>query len=729
MMPLKPVSSRILALLAAALIALLALGWIAHNGNSAPVPVPSTISSDLSAGWVPFGGAWRSEGQEIIGDSEDRGPKLMNGSLNLENYFVEADVRLLGIYGEAGIIIRSSGEEEGVDSYHGYFAGIRNMDNSFLLGRADYGWNLFALQRVPLKAGGWYHIKLLASGCSIAAALTDASGLTERSYVTDPHCLVKGRFGLKSYETSAEWKNVHIGPAGVGELQRFTQGLQATAVNYDSGAPESDYSTGALDHYMDPLRREAEEHKFHPASQPIGSLSLNHSADSGHVSIRGIVTIVRPVMYVQDSTGAILLKPDSSAASVRVGDEVEAQGVLSNDNVTPDMSDASVQLLWPDSPILPIVVTPFELAAGRNSGRFVETDGILLSQSNTADRSLLLKMENDTQEFYVFVDHRDSAALNLHFRAGSRLRLRGIATSDSSFTNNLVPFAILVPSLGNVQVIGPPPWWTPIHIVTVLILLAVLAGAAHLTLSRLQHWRHEVVLRERERIALEIHDTLAQSFAGIAFQLQAMRADAAQSEPIRKQLEVALSMVRRSHNEAKRSVTTIERAIDCGSSIAESLKQVAERLSDGRSLEIHSSSEGPVRRIPKTIAETMFRVGQEAIYNSIRHSGASRIDINLDIQRDAAQLVVKDNGAGFRAGSDNSGFGLRGMSRRAASVSGHLEISSSPNSGTSVLLRAPIGLFSTLPHRGMKWFSQFSKPEADGNGKNDNFVGNSHPDC
>ena len=716
MMSLEPAPNRIPAAISVTLVALLAVGWSMRNGKFASEPAPSTISTDISAGWVPFGGAWRSEGEEIIGDSEDRGPKLMNGSLTMGNYFVEADVRLLGIYGDAGIVIRSSGEEEGVDSYHGYFAGIRNMDNSFLLGRADYGWNLFVLKRVPLKADGWYHIKLLAYGCSIAAELTDASGLNERSYVEDPHCLMKGRFGLKSYETSAEWKNVRIGPAGPADLRMLTKGIQATAVSYDSAAPESDFSTGALDRYMDPLRREAEEHKFHPVSQPIGSLGLNQVTDSGRVTIRGIVTIVRPVLYVQDSTGAILLKPDGSVRSVRVGDEVEAQGVLSNDSVTPDLNRASVQLLWPDSPILPIVVTPFELAAGRNTGRFVETDGILLSQSVTADHSLLLKMENDAQEFYAFADRRNAASRDAHFRAGSRLRLRGVATSDPAFTNNLVSFAVLVPSMGDVQVIGPPPWWTPIHIVSALMLLILLAGAAHLALSRMQHWRHEVVLRERERIALEIHDTLAQSFAGIAFQLQAMRADTGENEPIRKQLEVALNMVRRSHKEAKRSVTIIERAIDHGSSIAESLKQVAEQLSDGRSVTICSSSEGPVRRIPKTVAETMFRVGQEAIYNSIRHSGASRIDIDFAIQRNAAQLVVKDNGVGFTAGSDYSGFGLRGMSRRAATVSGHLEISSSLNSGTSVLFRAPIGLFSVLPHGSMKRLSQFSKSQVDRNG-------------
>lgn len=715
------------AVLVALLIAALLAGWCLEQKSHASAPQMTAISSDLSAGWVPFGGAWRSEGQEIIGESEDRGPKLMNGSLDWQNYFVEADVRLLGAYGEAGIIIRSSGEEEGVDSYHGYFVGVRNMDNSVLLGRADYGWDLFVLRPILPKVDGWYHIQLLAYDCSIAAAITDMSGLNQRLFVTDPHCIAKGRFGLKSYGTSAAWRNLHVGPAGLAELQNLTRGIQPALVNYNSDAPESGFSAAALAQYLKPLRREAAEHKFQSTTEAIGSLGLSETKDSDRVTVRGIATIVRPVLYVQDSTGAILLKPDGAAGLVRVGDEVEAQGVLSSDRLSPVLDHASVRVLWPDSQILPIVVTPFELAAGRNNGRFVETDGTLLSQSLIANHSVLLKMENDSQEFYAITDN-ESASSAKRIEPGSRLRLRGVASSDPAFTENLVPFAILLPSLGNVQVIGPPPWWTATHIALILTLLLLLAGAAHLSLIRMQRWRHEVVLRERERIAVDIHDTLAQSFAGIGFQLQAMRADATGNEPMQKQLEVTLNMVRRSHNEAKRSFATIESAIDSGPNIAESLRQTAEQLSAGRALVIHASSQGPTRRIPKSAAETIFRVGQEAIYNCIRHSGASRLDISLNIERNMARLTVADNGSGFIVDSGNHGFGLRGMSRRAENVSAHLEIASAPGSGTTVFIIVPIGPFSTFRQPGVKWLRQISNLKADTNGKTIGFNRHSNSD-
>jgi signal transduction histidine kinase len=292
-----------------------------------------------------------------------------------------------------------------------------------------------------------------------------------------------------------------------------------------------------------------------------------------------------------------------------------------------------------------------------------------------------------------------------------------------------VPFAILLPSWANVQVIGPPPWWTPIHIAFVLAALVLFAGVVHLALSQLQRWRHEVVLSERERIALDIHDTLAQSFAGIGFQLQAMRADAAGNDLMQKQIEIAVNMVRRSHKEAKQSIATIDTPIDSGPSIAESLRKVAENLSAGRALLIRTSSQGPLRKVPKSVAETIFRVGQEAIYNCIRHSGATQLDISLVIQRNTAELIVKDNGLGFVVDDGNYGFGLRGMSRRAANVSAHLEISSAPGRGTSVSFVAPIGLFSALRQPGVRWFRQIFKSKVDNYGKPISFVQHSDPNC
>ena len=98
--------------------------------------------------WRPFGGAWEIVDGAMRNNSDERGAKLMNGNVNLRDYVIEADVQLLGQYGDAGLIIRASHEEEGVDAYDGYYAGLRDLDNTLILGRAGYGWIEYQARRV-----------------------------------------------------------------------------------------------------------------------------------------------------------------------------------------------------------------------------------------------------------------------------------------------------------------------------------------------------------------------------------------------------------------------------------------------------------------------------------------------------------------------------------------------------------------------------------------------------
>ena len=97
--------------------------------------------------WQPFGGAWEIVDGSMRNNSDERGAKSMNGSTGLKDYLVEADVQLLGQYGDAGLIIRATNEEQGVDAYDGYYAGLRDLDNTLILGRAGYGWSEYQARR------------------------------------------------------------------------------------------------------------------------------------------------------------------------------------------------------------------------------------------------------------------------------------------------------------------------------------------------------------------------------------------------------------------------------------------------------------------------------------------------------------------------------------------------------------------------------------------------------
>jgi hypothetical protein len=193
--------------LAVALLAGFAIWRFSSSRRDSP---PSyTASFDQRDEWTAFGGTWGAEDGVMRNNSDERGAKLMNGSPQWKNYSVEADVQLLGQYGDAGLILRARNEEEGVDAYNGYFAGLRDLDSSVILGRADFGWREYLT--VPVKptihAQTWYHLKFLAYECDFAVSATSLTGETTKAAIRNQDCLQSGRFGLKSYATGAMWRN------------------------------------------------------------------------------------------------------------------------------------------------------------------------------------------------------------------------------------------------------------------------------------------------------------------------------------------------------------------------------------------------------------------------------------------------------------------------------------------------------------------------------------------
>lgn len=182
------------------------------------LPYRDSFASAKAEEWTAFGGTWEVVQGSMRNDSDERGAKLLTGSTHWQNYSIEADVMLLGLGGDAGLIVRSSHEEEGVDAYDGYYAGLRTIDDSLALGRAAYGWmevNFPLKPRgTPVQASRWYHMKLLAYGCQLvaSAALIPQANPTVAS-ITDQDCIRSGRVGLRSYSSGGVWRNVVVRPA------------------------------------------------------------------------------------------------------------------------------------------------------------------------------------------------------------------------------------------------------------------------------------------------------------------------------------------------------------------------------------------------------------------------------------------------------------------------------------------------------------------------------------
>jgi signal transduction histidine kinase len=205
----------------------------------------------------------------------------------------------------------------------------------------------------------------------------------------------------------------------------------------------------------------------------------------------------------------------------------------------------------------------------------------------------------------------------------------------------------------------------------------------------------KAVLSERTRLAQELHDTLEQTLTGIALQLDtAAKLSETNTDNAHRHVELARNLVAQSQVEVRRSVWDLRsRALeqfDLPGALLTSSKQ----LSDGTNVRFEVSAKGRVRPLPETIEENLLRIAQEAMTNVIKHSSASRVDIELDYGPQNVGLKIRDNGCGFQtnacAGPADGHFGLLGISERAKRLRGEACITSAAGEGTTIQIHIPI---------------------------------------
>jgi signal transduction histidine kinase len=249
-----------------------------------------------------------------------------------------------------------------------------------------------------------------------------------------------------------------------------------------------------------------------------------------------------------------------------------------------------------------------------------------------------------------------------------------------------------VRSAEDVDIVAGPPWWRPSTLIFASLVAFVLIFLMNYLYLLAKHWRLRAVADERERLAHEIHDTLAQSFAGIGFQLQAIRNSVPRGAvALENQVDLAMSMARTSHEEARRSIASLRPESLAQIGLLPALRECAERLVRNGKLMVETYGEDAGRTVPPRIKDAFYLIGQEAIANSIRHAHPGTIRITLRRLRASICLSIEDDGEGFIADSDHAGFGLLGMRKRAESISATLLVRSTPGAGTRVEVKVAVG--------------------------------------
>jgi ligand-binding sensor domain-containing protein/two-component sensor histidine kinase len=228
-------------------------------------------------------------------------------------------------------------------------------------------------------------------------------------------------------------------------------------------------------------------------------------------------------------------------------------------------------------------------------------------------------------------------------------------------------------------------------VITALIMLAWLLYRLRLHGLKV---RYTAVLQERNRIAREIHDTLAQNLAGIALQLDSVTMELSDVPAnLRARLDQACSLTRYSLAEARRSVSDLRSNELEHQELSVALPAVAERMVAGTEIQTYVEVTGTPHKLSPSTEKNLLRIFQEAIANSIKHAHARAIEIELRYEPDRLLLRVHDDGCGFNTENiiplSVGHYGLIGMRERAERIGGQMRLKSRPGEGTELFVEVP----------------------------------------
>ena len=479
-----------------------------------------------------------------------------------------------------------------------------------------------------------------------------------------------------------------------------------------------------------------------------------HSTPGSRIRVKGVVTCQRPGedIFLHDASGGLQVKCRETN-SFAPGEIVEAVGFPDLERYLPVLQDAILIRTEAKRAVAsPTEVSLQELSDGLHHSDSISLQGKLLdrsvrriaptsSQPSELRNTLILQSSNliFTVEAAAAEGFGDLDSIPV----GSLLEVSGICLLQLGEEGKTETLQLLLPSPKDVRVLQTPSWWTPNRLLTGLgVLLTVLVvaiiwsvmilrrnSALRASISErvtaqqelqkahdLLEWRvqertkqlkvemtarkeaevqFKATLMERTRLAQELHDTLEQSLTGIGLQLDtAGRLFPKEPDRAHNHLDLARNLMTQSQLELRRSIWDLRsrelEQFDLCSALLTRGRQVLE----GTNIQLHVSAEGQVRPLSEVIEDNLLRIGQEALTNVIKHSGAKNVTIELDFKPQCVALKVEDDGKGFVTANSASGseghFGLVGITERTKRLDGKFTIKSAPGAGTCLLVEIPI---------------------------------------
>lgn len=464
---------------------------------------------------------------------------------------------------------------------------------------------------------------------------------------------------------------------------------------------------------------------------------VGSDAARGHrVTVTGVATAPGGLgngVFLAAGERGLFVSPaviDDQVRSIRPGDRVEAAGFAAAGPVTPFLADAVVRVrgtgsVPADRPLPDVdtggMATKDYLEVYRTMWQDALPIEVEFDVMSRHDRDGVAEIAGTTPVKGTRIRGFVSAAVPQAV-PGARVRLRGVCriteTHRATFNSFPAAFDVWPASAADVTIVRPAPWVQRPGVVRGLAatlagcLAAVAATMAWVVVLRRQVRARtrqlaaemrsrrdaaldfEATLRERNRLAANLHDTLLQTLGGIGYQLDACEGGRGGDEAeARVHFDVARRMVSHASNELHNAVWAMRSLPIRDQTFPDALRTLCDRVCEGHAARIDVHAEGRLDDVPEFVAGNLLLVIQEAVLNALRHGRADAIDVHVTDRRDLATIdvEVRDGGRGFdpatRHGVEQGHFGIQGMVERAERLGGSLVIESLPGRGTTVRAR------------------------------------------
>lgn len=463
----------------------------------------------------------------------------------------------------------------------------------------------------------------------------------------------------------------------------------------------------------------APQEPFAVPVQTIGSiLQFNPKESYDHrIKVTGTVIYFEPgdTLFLQDGDHGVEVQTTENHP-LAMGDTVEVLGFVSQGDYTPAMRDAIYRQVSSGPPVQPAYLTPDQALTGTHDCQLVQLAGTLLDRAVSGTEKYLV-VQNDGFIFHVYLNQPGETDPFAGLQNGSRISVTGVCRIDpgewlAGETWRAKSFWIELRSIKDVSILAAPSWWTFrrvmwIAVILSLVLLAAFGWVAVLRRQVTERGRQlEIQIRERQvaehrgeieqertRVAQDLHDELGSTLTELSMLGTLAKTPALPPTDRELYLDKLTNTSRTLVATLDEIVWAVNPKYDSVASLVSYYSLFTQRFLNlaGITYRLKVAETFPSVPLDSRLRHGIFLAYKEALNNAVRHSGASRVLIEMEVVENQLKIAVDDDGRGFDLVELTSGSdGLVNMKERMSKVGGFCKISSRQGKGTTVEFWLPL---------------------------------------